>query len=286
MPVSIPCPECSNNIPQPAERCPHCGKPGIFWNVQAAQDATEQAALEQRYQSAKNAAIAQGSNLPLQDFEVAVAKSRAVIARSLSDVLRLVTSDKQLYATYYQMREAGLRLPEGSKWDVLREIADTLLFPGYKQEIRFAALSLDGIGLSNYGECSIVLRDEMIAHRASVFEENSVIFMKRHNVDVWGWEPGKLPKGYRATWDERAKLTAAKLAEKIDAGTTSDQYSAILLRQGATSEEDEFVEVHIWGPMTALTIERIIVTAPKPRQRATIIKAIKAKAAKAKVSVS
>lgn len=285
MSTSFPCPECNNNIRPPAERCPHCGRPGIFWNVRAAQDATERAKLERRYQSAKDDAVVRGSIDTLQDFEAAVSKSRAVIARSDSEVLRLVTSDNQIYATYYSLREAGLRLPEGNKWDMLREVADSALFPGYKKEIRFAALSLDGIGLSNYGECSIVLRDEMIAHRASVFEENSILFMKNHEIKVA--EADKLPEGYRAPWEERARLCVAKLSRRIDAGTTSDQYSGILLRSGASGAEDEFIEVHIWGPMTALTMEQIIVTAPKTRQRATIIKAIKAKLARAHtISVS
>ena len=54
----------------------------------------------------------------------------------------------------------------------MRVFADDALFPGYKEQIRFAALSLDGKGLSSYGECTLILRDHMIAHRASVLEGN------------------------------------------------------------------------------------------------------------------
>ncbi len=124
----------------------------------------------------------------------------------------------------------------------------------------------------------------MISHRASVFEENSALFMERRGIKIS--RSPNLPKGYRATWDERAKLCVAKLAGKIDAATRSDEYSGLLVKQGATSEDDEFIEVHIWGPMTVLTMERVIVTAPKPRHRATIIKALKAKLAKHNVRVS
>ena len=282
--ASVPCPDCGNEIPQPAERCPHCGRPGIYWNVIAASDAAEQAALERRYQTAKSGAVARKADASLQDFEDAIAESKAVIARSEGEVLRLASSTRQLYGTYYQLIEAGLKLPEGSGWDRLRELADTMLFPGYKKDMRFAALTLDGVGLSNYGSCSIVLRDAMISHRASVFEENSALFMERRGIKI-SRNPN-LPKGYRATWDERPKLCVAKLAEKVDSATSSDKYSGLLLKQGASSEDDEFIEVHIWGPMTVLTMERVVVAASRPHPRATIIRAIKAKLAKHNVKVN
>ncbi len=284
MPISVSCPECSNEIPQPAERCPHCGRPGIFWNVITANDAAERATLERRYQAAKSDAASRNADAPLQDFENAIADSTAVIARSESEVLRLASNSRQLYGTYYQLIDAGIRLPDGDEWAVLRELADTVLFPGYKKDMRFAALTLDGSGLSNYGSCLIVFRSAMISHRASVFEENSALFVERHGIKI-SRKPN-LPKGHCATWDERAKLVVAKLSPKIDSATRSDEYSGLLLKQGATSEDDEFIEVHIWGPMTVLTMERVIVTDPNPRHRATIVKAIKAKLAKHNVQAS
>jgi hypothetical protein len=142
-------------------------------------------------------------------------------------------------------------------------VTDEALFPNYKEEIRFAALSLNGMGLSNYGDCFVVLRTEMIAHRASVFEENSVLFMKHHDIKVS--KAHELPPGYRATWGERAKLCVAKLADRIDAATPRGAYSRILLRPGSASEGDDFVEVHVWGPMTIRTVERVIFNKPTSR---------------------
>jgi hypothetical protein len=284
MPASIPCPDCKNDIPQPAERCPHCGRPSYFWNVITAGDVAERDSLDRRYQAAKAEALSRNADVPLQDFETAITASKAVISRSESEVLRLATNTRQLYSTYYQLIEAAVRLPNGDEWDPVRELTDTLLFPQYKKEIRFGALSLDGVGLANYGPCSIVLRDDMISHRASVFEENSVLFMEHQGVSIS--RNTSLPKGYRASWDQREKLCVAKLFRKIDSGTTSDKYSGILLKQGANSEDDEFVEVHIWGSMTVLTMERVVITPPQSSKRATIIRAIKAKLAKHKVQVN
>ncbi len=250
-----------------------------------AEDKDERDALEDRYRAAKRDAVSRNADVVLQNFENAIDHSQAVISRSESEVLRLANSHKQLYSTYYQQIEAGVRLPDGDEWGVLRELADTVLFgPVYKKEMRFAALTLDGIGLSNYGSCSIVFRDEMISHRASVFEENSALFIEHLGLKIS--REINLPKGHRATWGERAKLCVAKLYRKIDFATRSDEYSGLLLRQGATPEDDEFIEVHIWGPMTVLTMERVNVTAPSPRYRSTIIKAVKAKLAKHNVQAS
>jgi len=94
-----------------------------------------------------------------------------VISRYYSEVLRLASSPNQVYGTFYQLVDAGIRLPEGNQWDILREIADTVLFPGYKKEVRFGALSLDGQGLPNWGDCSIQGRlDEALAAFDRVLE--------------------------------------------------------------------------------------------------------------------
>jgi hypothetical protein len=283
MPLSVICSFCGNEVPQPSQHCPHCGQPGNFWNVIAANEPEERGALDRRYRAARKDATTRKADVALQEFENALAGSKAVIGRSESEILRLATSTRQLYGTYYQLIEAGLRLPDGDEWDVLRELADTVLFPHYKREMRFGALSLDGVGLPNYGPCSIVLRDEMISHRTSVFEENSALFMERRKIKI-SREP-KLPKGHRATWGERARLCVAKLHGKIDSTTGPDKYSGILLTAGATSEDDDSVEVHIFGPMTVLTMERVIVMA-KASRRATITRTIKSKLAKHKVQVN
>lgn len=284
MPESIPCPECKNEIPQPATSCPHCGRPSIFWNVIQANEDGERAALDNRYTVAKADARARSADVAVQDFENALANSVAVIARSDVDAHRIASSSRQLYGTYYQQIDAGLRLPDGDEWDVVRELTDSLLFPKYKEQIRFAALSLDGIGLSNYGSCSLTLREDLIAHRTSVLEENSVLFMERHGVKV-SRKPD-VPKGCKAIWVERNKLSVAKLAGRIDSTTTPNKYSSLLLKQGASPEEDEFVEVHIFGSITILTIAKVIVTIPQAGPRRTIVRALKSKLAKHGVSIS
>lgn len=166
------------------ERCPHCGRPSLYPNVYAGEADDEVKALNGRYEEAKRGAAARSAVAAVENFEKAVAGARAVIARSDAEMQRLITSDQQLYATYYQLIDSGIRLPDGGKWDVLRSVADDALFTGFREQIRFAALSLDGTGLANYGDCFMALRRDMIAHRSSLLEENSVLFIEHHDVKM------------------------------------------------------------------------------------------------------
>ena len=293
MAKSIPCEYCGHDVPLSADRCPHCARHCFFPNVRAAEDPAENEALERRYRSAKRNAAARGAETALDNFEADVMNSKAVITRSINEVERLASSDNELYAAYYRLIDAGVRLPDGGEWDVLRVLTDDVLFSGYREEIRFGALSLNGIGLFNYGECSIVLRTDMIAHRASVFEENTVMFMVRKGILSMirsiarkgiKEDAPSLPRGYRATWENRGKLCIAKLSDSIDTATKADEYSDLLLKQGATSEEDKFVEVHIFGPMTVRTIERVVFDLHKKTASRARIKALEEKLKKAGVT--
>ncbi|HZT59098.1 MAG TPA: hypothetical protein VFA21_10770 [Pyrinomonadaceae bacterium] len=261
-----PCGYCGHDFHISKPHCPHCARPALYGNVVTAEDREEVAALERRYEAAKLAARSRGAEAlrAVESFEAEVSNTRAVIARPAGELQRLSTSDREGYASFYELIEAGIRFPSGNKWDALRPAADETLFPYYKDKIRFAALTLDGKGLPGYGECFIVLRTEMIEHRASAFEENSLLFFSKHfktGID----EETRLPRGYRATWGERGKLCVAKLAGGIDGATTPDAYSGLLLRQGPRPEEDDFVEVHVWGPMTIRTVERVSFNKPTSR---------------------
>ena len=205
------CPHCNCLIPSHCDRCPHCGLPSRFPNVQAASDEEERNELEDRYRQAMQSADPRNRRA-IQRFEETVAqKSRATITRPATEAFRLAASENELYGSFYELVKANVRLPSGNHWDVARETVDSLLFNYYKEHIRFAALSLNGRGLDNYGECHFVLKDRMIAHRATVFEENSIVFMDRHEVVVTKGPP----RGYRATWPERGRLAVAKLARRV-----------------------------------------------------------------------
>ena len=245
------CSCCKNDFPLSKPQCPHCGQPSHFPNVDLALE--EQSFLQKRYDKAKKEAQSKGVIANVDDFEKKLSTSRAVINRSISELLRLIGSEFEGYATYYQLASSSVRIQSGEIWDSRRQAADAIFFTNFQHEIRFATLSLDSIGLSNYGECSWIFRDDMISHRASLFEENTTLYYLNNSVK----DANDIPKGFRSVWSDRAKLGTAKLAASIDTTTDPAEYSNILLRQGATSAEDEFIEVHIYGSMTIRTIEEV-----------------------------
>jgi len=266
-------------VPRGWSLCPHCAQPSLYPNVQDAAEEDEREALAARHRQAIQDAETRGCGEVVRAFEVAAGSTVAVLSRSLAEVERLASSDRQLYATYYQLLEAEVKLPDDNKWDLLRRLADETLFPGYKEKIRFAALSLDGAGLPSYGECSLVLREEMIAHRASLLEDNSALLMKK-----WAYT---LPAGWRATWPERALLCVAKLADRLLPETMEVEFAALLLRPGSRLEDVDFVEVHIWGPMSSWTFERVVLSSARggPTPGKARVKALRARLAAAGIAL-
>jgi hypothetical protein len=203
----------------------------------------------------------------VRDLLTKATDSKAVIGRWIDEIERLARSDKQVYASYYQQRRAQIRQPDGAPWDALREPIDQALFGEQKEHIRFAALTLDGVGVLNYGNWSIVLRTSMIERRASVFEENTAVFAQRRRVPAA--EVGAAVRGYRATWGDRAKLCVTKLARAITPDTTPLDFPGLLIKQGSPgqTEDDDFVEVHVWGPLTIRTVEKVILTSSRATRR-------------------
>jgi hypothetical protein len=251
--------DCGHGLPVRANFCPHCGRPGLFPNVREASRPAEVAALGLRYADTRRDTDARGC-APIADaFLLAASASRAVIARPLGEIERLTRNDLEVYSTYYKQVEAEIRLPDD--WDPIRRIVEEAIFPGYKEDIRFAALTLDDRGPSSYGGCFFTLRGPLIAHRATVFEENNVLFVKQRDLKLS--EMLHLPPGHRASWSDRGKLCIAKLGAKLQPATTAADFPGLLLHAGTTTSDDDFVEVHIWGPITVRAIEKIVLVSPE-----------------------
>jgi hypothetical protein len=273
------CASCGHPVPLDWSLCPHCARPSLYPNVRAAEQKAERDALAARYALAIQDAEARGCGDVARAFEVATGASQAVLSRGLGEVERLASSDRQLYSTYYQLLEAEVKLPDSDVWDRLRGLADEALFPHYKEKIRFAALSLDGIGLPHYGECTLVLREEMIAHRTSLLEDNSALLMDREGYN--------LSAGQRATWAERARLCMAKLASQLRPETTEAEFALLLLKPGSRPEDDEFIEAHIWGPMSSWTFAKVVLSRPAGTRAPAKarVKALRARLAKAGIAL-
>ena len=254
MPAELLCDRCQFDIPLDRTSCPHCGGATICPNVRLADTAEEKAALDRRYRDALH--LTSNRANVVQQFEDATSKSRAVMGATIKKLLELATGLYEVYATYYDLLDLRfLRLADAGQpdWSKRRSQAEIELLGSKKHidQLHYAALSIDGHSLPTYGECTIWLSDKMIAHRATVFEGNSALFIHRKILDF--------PPGWRATWAERAKLCVAKLANRITPSTQSHDFPEILLKPGSNGLDDEFVEVHVFGEMTIRTFEKVLV---------------------------
>ncbi len=253
------CLNCHEEIPEHVRFCVVCGADAGFPNVRAALRKEEVSTLELRVKEAEENAALRGYESILKEFYGAVAQSSVLINRSLGKINEFLSSDSQLFATFYQAVGCEARIPENNEWDKIRQAVDSLLFPYYAEHIRFGSLSIDRTGISGYGDYCIVLKEMAIRDRATVFEENSTMFIKRHRI-----VPGdKLPFGYRAPWMKRGSLAVAKLGKRLTPMTTWSDFSGLLANSDAT--DSDFIEVHIYGPIHRRAIEHL--SGPEPRQR-------------------
>lgn len=237
-----------------------CGADAKVPNVRGAEAQEEVDALDERLGRAEQDATARKCLPILNDFRNAVSKSQAVICRPLGIVSELVSSDNSLFGTFYQAINRDARLPEDNEWDRIRQAVDSLLFPYYFEHIRFGALSIDGTGVTSYGEYSVILKDMAIRDRATVFEENTAMFVKHHQI-----VPGnQLPIGYKAVWSGRDKLAGAKLHSFLHPGIKAAEYQSILIN--LSNADPDFIEVHIYGPLHRKAIASV--AGPEPRRKA------------------
>ena len=266
------CPECKHPVPHHLRECPSCGADCGFPNVRLALQPQEVEELARRIRDAEVSATARNCKAQLDEFGEAVSSAQAVISRPLS-VINSIISENQTYVSHQQMMNAGAKMPADDEFDRTRLQFENALFPNFSEKIIFAALSLSGTGMSGYGAFSVVLREEMISKRATVFEENPHTFSKKHKVLL----NQPLPSGYRATWLRRGDLAKAKLVSKIDKNTKDADFSCVLTKDDGTTGGGDFIEVHIYGSINKYAI--LSINGPKSMIKADriILDALKQK---------
>ena len=262
------CPNCQEEVPDHVRSCVVCGHDVGYPNVRAAVCTKEVEALELRINEAEENADSLGCKSILDNFRDAVTQSAAVVCCSLGKLKELVSSDSQLYQTFYQAVGSEARLPEDNEWDKIREPVDSLLFPHYYKDLRIGALSIDRTGISGYGGCGMVLKETAIKDRATVFEENAILFVKRHRI-VAG-DP--IPQGYRAPWMKRDLLAIAKLGKRLTPKTAKTEFAKLL--SSSDDRDADFIEVHIHGPLHRRAIEHLSGHEPSRRADKVLLKSV------------
>lgn len=265
MTSSMNCPVCSEVVLPQERHCPACQTDCGFPNVRAAEQKDEVQALACRVAEAERHADQNGKTLALSQLRDAARQTRAVRARSLDEVHALVKAGNKLMGTFYDLKGAGLLRPPAAQMEAARQSAEPLVFLNYQEKIQFAALTLDDTGLFAYGNCAMILQESKIANRATVFEENCVLFCQRHNI---GPAQPTVPPGYRATWARRDDLVVAKLGTRLGASAQESDFPSILISPGSDPSKDDFVEVHIYDRLHRSAIEYVVVKPRRPGDRA------------------
>jgi hypothetical protein len=222
----------------------------------------EAAALEVRLAVAHASARARGVEAELKSFSSSVNSSKAIMNRRLDILQSWLNSNNPLFITFHQQVRSGARLPEDTRWDQQRTSAENTISPNFYSQLSLAALSLDSLGMSYYGPYCVVLKNDLIAHRASVFEENPFEFNRKHAI-ISGQMP---PAGYRAPWIHRDKLAVSKLAAKVSSGMSDSDFPNVLIEPRRDQWDCDFIEVHMYGPIHHAAIEHV--SGPIPRARA------------------
>lgn len=226
MPNPFLCPNCGAEIPWSADLCLKCKHPVGPPNKRELQTADERAALTHRYDHARRDADRRGALNRVDDFETKVeADSRAVVNLWPSFLAEFLNDGRTLYSNYNLQVRSEQRTSAAPKDDRQRRATEALLFGGYADQIRYGALALDDKGLTSYGSCSMSISNVTAEASATLLEENSYGFVRRHRV-----LPGDdIPRGFRALWEDRHKLVVAKLASGIHARTRTDTFPRTVL---------------------------------------------------------
>ncbi len=275
----IPCPECDGDVPLTSFTCPHCGDAHFYPNVTIANQPGEVKKLDERYAKAQSIAKKRNATAQLDEFEEFVKeKAVPVVARPLAEIQRLATSDRELVATYAargaMSLDHGSHVLRGDKWKSVRIVAETAFYGSEcQQKLHFATLSPDDEGLSNYGNCSVTLKTKMVSKRTAVFEENMIKFWRKNANKHAKGKP--ILDGYIADWKRRGKLALSKHAKDVNASTGKAEFPGILLTAGATSADDEFIELHIVGHLTVKAFEKVVLTSEPKKTNKSTIKALR-----------
>lgn len=247
------CGKCGSEISDIEEKCSTCGGHAGPPNVRAAERNEERAALEDRYGKAIENAKANGSHPSLEKFDENMRRTSVVINVDLDFLRHFITNDKAMYSNYNLAVKGEVRKSAAGKDDRHRRTIEAAMFGGFAEEIRYAALSLDGSGLKSWGPYSIKLREVAVSDRSTMLEDNSYSFIPKHGI-----QPGEdIPPGYVATWRERHKLAVAKLAGQISSGTSEAEYPKILMSNTGDRATDDYVEVHIYGGFDNKAVESV-----------------------------
>lgn len=258
----------------PEDRCRACNHPvaDLAPNVQLANRTAERRSLQVRYRRAKRAAVVAGTIRLFGQLESIAKVSRAVVSVPAGFAYSFFKDGNPLYAPYHELIRGGVRAPADFESDRERTTVDHLLYGSAGEQVLYAALSPDGIGLDSYGPVHLELKPTTMAFRSTVLESNSFVFVRRRSVSF----ETPLPKGYLSTWKDRHKLVLCTRSEALPKCAAGDALKSLLLKNTGSRAQDEFFETHIFGTFNHQAVEQVRLSETKNATDRIVLRALRA----------
>lgn len=247
-----PNPECQAENERNADICRECGGSLGFVNVNLLSDPYFQNGLDERY----NAVTAKSVAAETQRFEAIVVSEGKAIINMPSELLYLLVNENEDYLSYQRGVEQGKLLKKAFLNDRIRCMVESAFYGFDGRNIVYAALALDGNGVSSYGDASVVLRTKNIEKRATVFEKDTLVLFDE--LTEQGWKVKEIiPAGHCGTWYERAKIAAIKHGTQIESSHQTADFAALILKSNGERTNDEFIELHIFNRVNPANFEKV-----------------------------
>lgn len=255
------CPTCSHTIEFHETHCSRCDEFVGYPTRRTAEQEDNLRALSERHdQALQNFRDRDLGDLPdvLSDVTKAARPTISMPFNACDNILR-----GEKYRNYHQevaINRRSLAQPDDHG---NRDMVGSKLFPAFHQHVAYAVLSPDGTGPTSYG--SVAVRWEVdsryLGQRIVLLEQNSYHFFETHEL---GHIEAREPPGYRAIWEDRCKLSIAKLESLLTPSTSHDDIPNILLQKGTDRQTDEFIEVAIYAAngLDAQDVNKITVQRP------------------------
>jgi len=212
--------------------------------------------LQARYTAAEQYFQAENITEKSSAFANAVEQEGRAVVNMDSRLFFTLANTNEDYLPYRRAVEANKRLYASIYNDTKRTMIDSCFYGMHGADILFAALSLDNNGLRNYGSVSLVLKEQAIRKRTTIFERNAfLLYDVLTREETWNPADFPPPTGYFGVWKDRVEMALAKCKEGL---TPDSEFLDLVLQNGESRDKDEFMELHIFGKISIFTSQTIV----------------------------
>lgn len=254
--TKIECPDCKSKNDRNRKNCKGCGVSLGFPNVNILSDPYFQEELTKNYdQIVKDCNCNAITPDIIKEFEQIIINDSNAVLNINSKLLFQLVNYKEDYLPYQRAVREGKREIAEFENDRKRCFIESAFYGIIGGELNYAALSLDDNGLLSYGNISVILHCHLIKNRTTVFIKNT--FKLFDELVANGWKISEpIPSGYSGTWNERGAIATIKHGKDLSAIKKVD-YVKLILKSTSDKDKDEFIELHIFNPITLDTFKRV-----------------------------